>query len=131
MQDDYVIHALERAGEVKGDIVPEVFQRYHGACPEAEALMSHMDTYMKGRMLEEVLRLVLSEDYEEDDAYLNYEVRNHRLAYGVKNDMYPPLLAALRDTVRDALGDEWTTAVASAWERRTQTLLDEIERRAA
>jgi len=131
MQDDYVTHALERAGEVKGDIVPEVFQRYHSACPEAEALMSHMDTYMKGRMLEEVLRLVLSEDYEEDDAYLNYEVRNHRLAYGVQNRMYPPLLGALQDTVRDALGDEWTTAVASAWERRMQSLLDEIERRAA
>jgi hypothetical protein len=45
--------------------------------------------------------------------------------------MYAPLLEALRDTVRDALGEDWSTAMASAWERRVQTLLDEIHRRAA
>ena len=131
MQQDHVIRSLEQAGEVKGDIVPEVFERYHSACPEAAETMSHMDTYMKGRMLEEVLRLIMSGDYDEDDAYLNYEVRNHRLAYGVTNGMYPPLFAALRDTVRDALGEDWSAPVERAWDDRMQALLDEIERRAA
>ena len=122
--------SLELAGEAAGDIVPEVFSRYYAACPEAADLMSHMDQHMQGRMLEEVLRLIMTEDYSEDDVYLNYEVTNHRLSYGVQNRMYPALLAALRDTVRAALGQGWTAAFAAAWDQRIQALLAEIERRA-
>ena len=129
--EDLVYESLELAAETAGDIVPAVFERYYHDCPEAAELMSHMDQHMQGRMLDEVLRLVLTESYTDDDAYLNYEVKNHRLAYGVQTSMYPALFAAVQGTVKDALGARWSEGFESAWQHRLQSLLTEIEARAA
>ncbi len=129
--DDLVYRSLELAAETAGDIVPAVFQRYFRRCPAAAELMSHMDQHMHGRMLDEVLRLLMTEHYDADDTYLNFEVKNHRLAYGVQNSMYPELFAAVQETVSDALGEQWTEAFAAAWQDRLGALLKEIEARAA
>lgn len=129
--EDGVYRSLELAAETVGDIVPTVFERYYRDCPDAAELMSHMDQHMQGRMLDEVLRLVMTENYADDDVYLNYEVKNHRLSYGVQNSMYPALFAAVQGTVRDAVGARWSEEFESAWQHRLQSLLAEIEARAA
>lgn len=121
-----IIDSLERAGEAAGDITPAVYAQYFAACPESKDLMSHVDQYMQGRMLTEVLRLVMGEDAGTDANYLEFETHNHA-SYGVKPHMYTNLLFALRDTVRGALGDAWCGSYDAAWQGRIEELLAEID----
>jgi hypothetical protein len=127
--DDLVYRSFERASERVDDIVEPVYRRYFARDPEAAALMSHMDHLTLGRMLNEVIRLLMSTDYAVDASYLDFEVKNHEWAYRVQSRMYSELLAAVRETVADVLGSEWDAASAAAWDERVARLLDEIDRR--
>ena len=127
--DDLVIESLELAAESAGDIAGSVYERYYGACPAAGELMSHVDQHMQGRMMDEVLRLLMVDDVEGEQAYLNFEVDNHS-GYRVESDMYPDLLDAVQSVVRDAVGERWTDAFEHAWAERITSLLGGIEVRA-
>ena len=129
--DAVVCRTFEVAAERIGDLVDPVYARYFAGDPDAEALMSHMDPLTRGRMLTEVLRLLMSWDDETDGPYLDFEVNNHQLAYRVQAPMYGELLQAVRDTVADAMGAEWDGECASAWDARIGQLVDQIARRAA
>lgn len=127
--EDPVIESLEIAAENAGDINEQVYKRYFERCPGSEALMAHIDNLVRGKMLNEVLRLVMTPDYSEEQQYLDFEVKNHRFAYSVLPHMYTNLLSALRDTVRDAAGASWTTAHDRAWNERIDALASEIAAR--
>ena len=47
--------------------------------------------------------------------------------YGVAPAMYRHLFEGLRDAVREALGEDWSSAYANAWTARLEALLGEIE----
>ncbi len=123
---DAIIESLVQAGEVAGDITPAVYASYFAACPESRELMSHVDQYMQGRMLAEVLRLLMGEEAATDASYLHFETHNHA-SYGVKQHMYTNLLLAVRDAVRGVLGDDWHPRHESAWQARVEELLAEID----
>jgi hemoglobin-like flavoprotein len=123
--DDLVLATLERAAEKAGDIAPDVYRRWYAHCPASRAVMSHVDEYMQGRMMAEVLRLVLTPALDAERSYLKFETQSHA-AYGVRPEMYGPLLEALRDTVREVLASEWTADVDRAWRTRLDSLLAEI-----
>ena len=127
--EDLVYRSFERASERVDDIVEPVYRRYFARDPEAAALMSHMDHLTLGRMLNEVIRLLMSTDYAVDASYLDFEVKNHEWAYRVQSRMYSELLAAVRETVADVLGSEWDAVSAAAWDERVGRLLQEIDRR--
>ena len=129
--EDPVYRSFELAAERIGDIVDPVYARYFARDPDAAALMSHMDHLTLGRMLEEVVRLLMSGDYGTEEGYLDFEVRNHEGAYRVRARMYGELLAAVRDTIADALGSDWDAASAAGWDARVGALLDEIDARTA
>jgi hypothetical protein len=129
--DDLVYHTFELAAERIGDIVEPVYARYFEKDPDAATLMSHMDHLTLGRMLNEVVRLLMSTDYAVDASYLDFEVKNHECAYRVQPRMYGELLVAVRDTVAAALGSDFDTACAAAWDRRLADLLREIGERTA
>ena len=122
---DLVYSTLERAAERAGDIAPELYRRWYARCPESQAVMAHVDEHMQGRMLAEVLRLLLTPLLDEERSYLHFETKSHS-AYGVLPEMYAPLLTALRDSVRDAIPSEWTAECELAWQRRLDELLTEI-----
>lgn len=124
-----VSSTLERAALVVEDLSEPVYRRYFAADPDAAALMAHMDDLTRGRMLNEVLRLLMEWDPVSDSAYLNFEVRNHQYAYRVESRMYRELLVALRDVVAQLLGDSFEPDRV-AWESRIAGLLAEIEARA-
>ena len=124
--EDPVYHSFELAAERIGDLVPPVYERYFARDPDAAALMAHMDELTLGRMLTEVVRLLMSTDYAEDAGYLDFEVKNHEWAYRVSARMYGELLASVRETVADALGAEWNAAYARAWDDRIAQLVKEI-----
>ncbi|MFT4799172.1 MAG: hemoglobin-like flavoprotein [Candidatus Azotimanducaceae bacterium] len=124
---DLVSQSLEMVAEAAGDITPAVYQRYFEGCSGSEALMSHIDELVQGKMMVEVYRLVMLEDYSDEAAYLKFEVDNHALAYSVKPHMYGNLLNALMDTVAERLGSQWNHKMAKAWEDRIDELSKKIE----
>ena len=126
MSTDLVLDSLERAAERVDDIAPRVYEHYFARCPDSAQLMQLTDLHMRGRMLAEVLRLVMSTDPEADRNYLRFETRTHE-TYGVAPAMYRHLLEGLREAVREALGAEWSSAYANAWTARLDVLLGEIE----
>ena len=128
---DPVYRSFEQVAETLGDLVEPVYSRYFARDPAAAALMSHMDVLTRGRMLEEVLRLLMSTDFDDDQGYLDFEIRNHQGAYQVEARMYGELLEAVRDTVADAIGSEWDEVTDSAWRSRIDGLLLEIAGRVA
>ena len=123
---DLVIESLERAAERVDDIAPRVYEHYFARCPDSAALMKLTDPHMRGRMIAEVLRLVMSADPEADRGYLRFETRTHE-TYGVAPNMYRHLFEGLREAVRETLGAEWSDAYADAWTLRLDELLGEIE----
>lgn len=126
---DAVIESLELAAESAGDITHQVYENYFNRCEGSAALMSHIDDIVRGRMLEEVMRLIMLPGYKGEQQYLDFEVNNHRTAYSVEPHMYGNLLAALRDTVRESLDGQWNERFDAAWNARMESLLAEIASR--
>jgi len=124
---DPVYRSMEIAGERLGDIADAVYGRYFGQDGEAAELMAHMDPYTRGRMLQEVLRLLMSEDYDSETEYLRFEVKNHQQAYRVRPRMYRELLEAVRDTVAAGLTAEWDAELAMAWDARIEALVTAVD----
>lgn len=121
--------SLELAAEKGGDITPAVYANYFARCEGSEALMSHIDDLVRGKMLNEVFRLLMEPTLAEDAKYLDFEVDNHRRAYMVEPHMYRNLLEALHETVVDVVGEDWTPAMESEWQGRIEELLTEIANR--
>jgi len=121
--DDPVLASLEL---LEDDITRPVYERFSRACPQWAALMNHMDGYMLGRMMSDVLTLLMTPPQEIDRHYLSFEVDSHR-AYGVTPDMFPPLLEAVRQTLEDTLGSRWTDTMDRAWRGRIAALAEEID----
>jgi hypothetical protein len=119
--DDPVLASLEHMAEQGDDITRPIYERFARRCPEWAALMDHMDNYMLGRMMSDVLTLIMTPPEEIDRQYLGFEVDSHR-AYGVTPEMFPPLLEAVRDTLK---------AVDEAWRSRIEALAAQIHRAAA
>lgn len=124
-ESDPITTSFEIAGDRLGDINAPVYQRYYALCPASKQLMSHIDQYVQGRMLEEVIEVLLTEHLETLRDYLRFETKTH-VSYGVEPTMYANLLAAVRDTVRDAMGDDWNATFADAWDARIAMVLAEI-----
>lgn len=127
--DDPIIASLEIAAENAGDISPLVYEKYFNRCEGSKELMSHIDDLVRGKMLNEVLRLIMLPNYDDEQQYLDFEVKNHKFAYSVEPQMYANLLSALRDTIKEAAGTEWDNAMEQAWLERISTLSQEIESR--
>lgn len=126
MTEDLVYQSLEMIAEKGVDITQAVYENYFSSSPESEQLMSHMDPLAMGKMMEEILRLIMIEDFTEEDGYLNWEVENHEMAYNVEPDMYDPLFTALIETVKGTMGESWNADYEAAWITRTNTLKQEI-----
>ena len=120
-----VLESFELAGERAGDITAAVYEHYFARCPESRQLMVLADQHMRGRMLERVLQLLMSDALDDERSYLEFETRTHA-SYGVEPYMYANLLLGVRDTVRDAVGDNWTAADQAAWDGRLAELNAEI-----
>lgn len=125
MADEQIVRSLELAGERAGDITPQVYDAYFARCPESRKLMLMTDEHMRGRMLESVIILLMVGSAEEQRDYIRFETKSH-LSYGVLPSMYENVLTAVRDTVRSALGSDWTTAMEAAWAARLDAILNEI-----
>ncbi|MBK80752.1 MAG: hypothetical protein CMQ43_07555 [Gammaproteobacteria bacterium] len=118
---DPIIESFEVAAERAGDITDAVYRRYYDRSPEAQRLMQHVDQHMQGRMMNEVLGLLMTPEADLPDHYLEFETRNHA-AYGVDPGLYRPLFESVRDEIRAAVGGDWTPDLDAAWASRVDAL---------
>ncbi|MDG1207215.1 MAG: hypothetical protein P8N51_17735 [Pseudomonadales bacterium] len=123
---DLVLKSFELAAENGTDITPLIYDKYFETSPESVGLMSHIDDLVRGKMMEEVFRLLMVEDYQPEAEYLNFEVKNHELAYNVEPNMYIKLLDAVRLAVKDAIASDWSIEYDEAWRGRIGDLTNEI-----
>lgn len=125
--NDLILSSLEMVAEKKGDITAPVYQHYFNKCPESKELMWHIDHLVQGKMLDEVLRLIMIEDPQSEKSYLNFEVRTHQQSYGVQSYMYLNLFDSVKEAVMEALAEDWNADFESAWKTRINSLLEAIK----
>ncbi|HIG40849.1 MAG: globin [bacterium] len=128
---DLVLVSLELAADKAGDITPEIYRRYFASCPGSQDLMSHIDDLVRGKMMEEVFRLIMVQNYDEESHYLNFEVKNHKYAYSVQPHMYTNLLNAVHVTVKESVAEAWSPGMEDAWQTRIGRLISELEQRSS
>ncbi len=117
-----ILSAMEILAEKAGDVAPAVFERYFERCQESKALMDHMDEHMLGRMMDQVLLLIMESGEEELASYLTFETANHR-SYGVEAHMYGSLLNSVQDVIAETLGEDLTPRMGQAIRARIDYLL--------
>jgi len=120
-----VDRSLELCAERDIDISARVYEIFFARCPEAVDLMGHSDDLMRGRMMEQVFKLLLEE--ENDQEYLNWEIYNHIIGYQVDKSMYADFFVAVKDAIKTELGDAWTDAQAKAWDGKIAQLTKGID----
>ena len=127
MNDSEIITgAMALVADRAGDITEAVFTRYFDRCSGSRALMDHTDEHMRGRMMAQVLLLLMESGEAELASYLAFETDAHK-AYGVKQHMYENLLAAVREEVQQVLNGSFTPEMDAAFSARIDHLLSQIE----
>jgi len=88
-----LVATLESAANAAPDIYELAFNRYFELCPDSKALLQHTDELMRGRMMEQVMSLLMDESAADLEIYFKFEVSNHE-GYGAAPVMYQHLFAA-------------------------------------
>lgn len=114
---------LERVAETHGDLTDAVYAAFFEASPESAALLSHADSAMLGRMLQQTLELLLSDEHLASGGYLDWELDNHLIGYRVTRDMYAAFMAAICAVVVPGA----PPASAAAWEARSQAIMSRVD----
>lgn len=123
--DTQVIYdCFEKLAESDNDIAALVYRKFTTSMPGAEQHIDYMDDRMKGRMLDQVYRLLL-DDVAED--YLRFETDMHK-GYGADTTLYHGLLTAVKDSVRETLQESWTVTEDAAWDRTIEKIISSIAR---
>ena len=129
-QTAHILTAMERLAEKAGDVTPAIFSRYFERCGESKALMDHMDEHMLGRMMEQVLLLIMEPGEDELTSYIEFETASHR-SYGVEPHMYESLMRSVQDVFASELADDFTQEMSDALKGRIDYLLQAITTAAA
>ncbi len=122
-----LLDSLEQAAAVEPDFYAVAFERYFSLCPESRELLQHSDELMRGRMMEQVVSLLMDADVESLDSYFRFEIANHE-AYGAAPHMYGHLFQACRDVTQESCAERWDEATSAAWDRQVSGLLELIGR---
>jgi len=117
--------SFELAASHCADLTPLVYQRLFDAYPETQAMFrSDGSDLVKGSMLALTIEAILDFSGMRHGHFrlIACEVTSHD-AYGTSRQLFTAFFTIIRDTLRDLLGDEWSTEIAQAWD----TLLVDID----
>lgn len=124
---DTLIATLENAATAVPDFYGLAFERYFELCPDSRDLMLHTDDLMRGRMMEQVVTLLMDGDVGGLEVYFKFEVGNHE-AYGAKPHMYAHLFQACEDVAKEHCTLPWGSEEDVAWAKQRRVLLELIGR---
>lgn len=131
MTTDLVYHSFELVADKGVDITPMVYQKFFADCPEADVVMAHMDELVRGKMMDEIYRVLMAESFSSEAPYLDWEMANHQTAYLVPLDTYPCLLDAIVYVIKGSMGQRWNADYEIAWKAKNDALLAEVSSRYA
>lgn len=119
---DAVSESLALLAERVGDPAALVYAKLFAHYPEAEALFV-MDTggQVRGQMLSMVFEALL-DGGERLGGLIGIERMNH-IGYGVAEDAFDGFYLLLMETVREALGADWTEAMERGWRERIAVIV--------
>lgn len=118
-----ISQCFEKLAEKNIDISESVYQTYIQNMPDVNEHIDVLDTRMKGRMLDQIYRLLL-DDVDKD--YLEFEARTHR-CYGATLERYEGLLSAVKQIFKDQLRDDWHSTDEKAWDTSIKRILADIK----
>ena len=116
-----MIHPIEQSlslvAERCPDLTPHVYARLFTRHPEMQALFWRDTTHaVKGEMLAKVFEVIL--DFIGENLYaahmIQCEVITHA-GYDVPPDIFRIFFAVVADTIREQLGEQWTSEFEQAW----------------
>ena len=127
---EVIRQSMEAVAEADVDISPAVYEAFSASMPESDQHLAILDERMKGRMLDQVLLLLMESGEEELEGYLRFETKAHA-AYGVEQPMYEALMNSVCGVIQEGLGDGYDSDTAAAFDERIQFLLNRIAAAAA
>jgi hemoglobin-like flavoprotein len=112
-----ILSTLEAVAERAGDPTPLIYQRLFADHPELERLFAmDRDGSVRGSMVETAITCILDHVGPRlSSPGILFATRQHHQGYGVPDDRFDAFFVAVRDTFREILGAEWTTAVDASW----------------
>jgi len=113
---------FERLAETGADINNTVYDHFLSQSPVAAEHMASVDERMRGRMLEQVILLLMGDTEKQ---YLEFETRMHR-SYGAEPELYLKLFSAVKNAVKAALVDDWCKEDEVAFNETIQRLMCNI-----
>lgn len=125
---DIVMEDLEAIAQSHGDIVPLVYERFFAISEDGRSLMGHSDVHMQGRMFEQVLELLMSDEHFGPGAYLDWELENHLDAYGATPPMYAAFFDAVVAVASTCMGERWREVNRAAWAQRVEAIVAGVTR---
>ncbi|UPK24132.1 globin [Bradyrhizobium sp. 195] len=117
--------SFELAASRCTDLTPLVYQRLFKEHPETQAMFrSQGSGLVMGSMLALTIEAILDFAGQRRGHFrlITCEIASHD-GYGTPRELFIAFFAVIRDTLRDLLGDEWSTEIAQAWD----TLLVDID----
>lgn len=118
-----ILDTLERAGEACADPAPLIYARLFALRPDFEDLfVMDSDGGVRGSMLETCFNAILG--VTENNPTQRVIISSSRFAhdgYGVSAADFNLMFIAIRDTLRELIGADWTAETDAAW---TQLLAD-------
>ncbi|WP_024332552.1 hypothetical protein [Gordonia hirsuta] len=109
-----VLESLARYEESHGDPTRAIYERFYRVHPEAIEELA-FDTVLENRMMAGILALLADvADGSIDPGGAVYWVSDH-VAWEVSETMIMGMFGAVRDTVREGLGPEWTARMDADW----------------
>lgn len=117
-----LLDSLEAAAAAAPNIYELVFNRYFELCPESAELLQHSDELMRGRMMEQVMSLLMDEDVESLDVYFKFEVSNHE-GYGALLPMYAHLFQACKEVTQANSDTQFSELTNGVWDDQIAVLI--------
>lgn len=121
--NDLMMQSLELAAERCEDLTPLVYDEFFALAPDARAFFS-MDELSRGRMLQEVISLLL--DQADERGYVTTVAdtlgSDHRSYGDITGTHYRLFFDALRATLCKLLAESWSGDFDAAWRRQGDRL---------
>ncbi len=119
-------HSFELAADRCEDLTPLVYRRLFREHPKTQAMFrSEGSELVRGSMLALTIDAML--DFAGDRTghfrMIECEMQSHD-AYGTPRELFGKFFGVIADTMREVLGDDWSTEIDTAWRK----LLDDLDR---
>jgi hemoglobin-like flavoprotein len=128
--DRELIHdSMEKVAAKVGDLSAAVYERFFRLHPEAQSMFgADVGNVAKGNMLTGIFCAVMDQAEGISDDDRTFFWASDHVAYDATLPMYPAMFGVLLETLKECLREDWNEAVASAWGRQFDRMMNPIKK---